>query len=95
VVRGTTQEQNLTFWSSIKQATVTTNAIARKILVTTNAIARKIERQQRPIILWIAANNSSLTSSQICMKAVPKRSHWHSYLNGSGDNLDALDLEII
>jgi hypothetical protein len=41
-------------------------------LIDADLILEEIYRRYRPVVLWIAANNSSSTSSQMGMKTVPK-----------------------
>jgi hypothetical protein len=43
------------------------------LLISSNEGAADVELDQRPIILWIAANNSRSTSGPMGMKTVPKR----------------------
>jgi hypothetical protein len=42
-------------------------------------VVTHIQRGQRPIILWIAVNNSSSASGQMGIKMAPKRPQLHIY----------------
>jgi hypothetical protein len=77
-----------------------TDALEFLLLLTSDVIAAGVQLDQRPIILWIAVNNSSSTSGQMGMKMKMVPNYCNgiiSYLkpNGFGDSLGVSPMEII